>query len=173
MASPTACTIQPTPATTSTAGANLTISAGTSASGTAGNLTLAGGTTSGTNGTVLLQTAGITALTLDGSQSATFTGVVTVPVIKNTAAQTTLTITGTGTANANQPQQGSTYKVVVINLNALNGSTSAYTFPTAFTTTPDYFIGTGATGSMVTVSTTTVSVTTTLATTGTITLIGY
>src|SRR6201996_2597554 len=55
--------------------------------------------------------------------------------LKITAPITAGTVTGSGAVNFSQPQQGGTLKMVIINLAALNGS-SSYTYPTPFVSTP-------------------------------------
>lgn len=94
--------------------------------------------------------------------SPTFTGTVTIPLEKNTAAQSTLTGTA-GTAICSQPQQGSSWKKVVVYCSGYSDTaTQIYTFPTAFSHTP-VAVYTGA-GIVATISTTTVAITSTTVT---------
>ncbi len=129
------------------------------------------GTTSwvpiGINGIIQLANAsmvsGVLPIANGGTNSSagtpTFTNVST-GIVKNTATQTTLSGSVSGSAVFSQPEQGSSYKKVVIFLSSWDddGST-VYTFPTAFTNTPYKYVQTISAGA-VTVTTTTVAITT-------------
>ena len=104
--------------------------------------------------------------------SPTFTTKATVPVLDLTAAQTTVAGSSSGSAVFSQPFQGTSYKKVVINLAALNG-TAAYSYPTAFSVTPDYFIGGAASGATVTAISITAVTVTGITSTGVVILEGY
>lgn len=83
------------------------------------------------------------------------------PIQKNTAAQTTLT-GAAGTAVCSQPEQGTSYKKVIVYLNAYTDTgTQTFTYPTAFSHTP-YVYGLSGGVSGATATTTTVTFTTTL-----------
>jgi len=74
------------------------------------------------------------------------------------SAQTTISGSVSGSAVFSEPFQGTYYKKVLIYLNALSG-TASYTFPTAFSFSPDFSIGDNAGGATVTaISTTSVTV---------------
>jgi hypothetical protein len=102
----------------------------------------------------------------------TLTGALTLTSasIKNNAAQTTITGTA-GTALCSQPEQGTTYKVVIIYLAGYtNSGTQNYTYPTAFVNTPVAIYTTA--GATPTIGLTTVSIASTT-TTGFVILEGY
>lgn len=91
--------------------------------------------------------------------------------ISNNATQTTLTGSA-GTAICSQPEQGPSYKKVMIYLSGYTDTNShVYTFPTAFSNTP-YIYGVTAGVAGATVTTTTVRFTTTTVT-GFVFLEGY
>ena len=120
------------------------------------------------NKTVLIDTTidnGIDALQISGSASATS--------FKSTATQTTLSGGSSGTAIFSQPLQGTSLKKVIIYCNALNGATSTYTFPTAFTNTPAIVATNGLASSVVTTLTYSTMVVTGSTSTGIVILEGY
>ena len=98
---------------------------------------------------------------------------VSTPIMNNTATQTIINGGTSGTAVFSQPEQGSSLKMVVIYCNALVGTTSSYTFPTAFTNVPAILTTNGLASSVVASLTTTQAVVTGANSTGHIILIGY
>ena len=92
--------------------------------------------------------------------------------INSAVTQTSVGGSVSGTANFSQPMQGSSWKVVMIYLNALRG-TATYNFATAFTNTPAIIATNGLASSVVTSLSTTAVTVTGSPSTGYIILQGY
>ncbi len=88
------------------------------------------------------------------------------------SGQTTVSGSGSGSIVASQPATGAYSKKVLIYLNALVG-TASYTFPTAFSVTPDVFSGLNTGGASPTALSTTAVTITGTGQTGFIVLEGY
>ncbi len=114
-----------------------------------------------TNGNILTAQAGAstgTANTWTALQ--TFSSGLSTSAVKNTAAQTTITGITAGSLVASMPEQGSSYKKVIVYANGYEndtGTANTYTFPVAFTNTPVITVN-SANIAGVTVSTTALSI---------------
>lgn len=121
----------------------------------------------GSTNNILTVTGGIPAWTA----SPTLT-TVTATTFSSSATQTVVNCSVSGTVTYSQPEQGSSYKVVMIYCAAAVG-TASYTFPTAFTNTPTIVTTNGVAASVVTAISTTAVTVTGATTTGFLILIGY
>jgi hypothetical protein len=94
--------------------------------------------------------------------------------VKLASTQTILNGAISGNAVFSEPFQGSSYKKAIIYCNALVGATATYTFPAAFTNTPQVVpTASGPAASVVSTLTTTGCVVTGTTTTGPIIIEGY
>ena len=109
----------------------------------------------------------------DNTNIGQFNGSIKASAFNSNTTQTTLSGGGSGTATFSQPLQGSSLKKVIVYCNALNGATTTYTFPTAFTYTPAIVSTNGLASSIVTTLTSSTMVVTGSTSTGTIVLEGY
>lgn len=103
---------------------------------------------------------------ISSTGSAQFTG------LNLNSTQTVVNNSTSGTTTFSEPQQGSSYKVVIIKLNAGLG-TASYTFPVAFTTAPSVIATDDVTAGIVTSKSTSAVTVTGSTTTGSLMLIGY
>lgn len=92
--------------------------------------------------------------------------------IKNTSAQTVVNSSTSGSCTFSEPEQGSSYKVVMVYCSAALG-TASYTFPTAFTNTPAIVTTDELAAGVVTAKSTSAITITGSTSTGFVELVGY
>lgn len=106
------------------------------------------------------------------SSNSSISGALTASSFRINGAQTTVSASTSGSVVFSQPQQGTSYKVVIIKCIAALG-TASYTFPIAFGTTPSVVGSDDVAASVVTSKSTTAVTITGATSTGSIMLIGY